>query len=158
MTDIFDGILARKLNISTPTFRRLDSTIDVIFWICVAVAAYFHSPTFFKENGFKIGLLIGFEALTYIVSFIKFKKEIATHAIASKIWTLILFATLIEVLATSQSNLLFNLSFYIGILTRLEIIGITIILKSWTTDVPTIFHAFQLRKGRNLKLNKWFNG
>jgi phosphatidylglycerophosphate synthase len=33
LTDIFDGIVARKLNISTQKLRRLDSTVDQIFFV-----------------------------------------------------------------------------------------------------------------------------
>lgn len=39
LTDIFDGIIARHLNISTQKLRRLDSTVDQIFFISVGVAA-----------------------------------------------------------------------------------------------------------------------
>jgi phosphatidylglycerophosphate synthase len=44
LTDIFDGIIARKLNISTQTLRRLDSTIDQVFFISFAVATYIQCP------------------------------------------------------------------------------------------------------------------
>jgi phosphatidylglycerophosphate synthase len=40
LTDIFDGIIARKLNISTSTLRRLDSTVDQVFFISFALATY----------------------------------------------------------------------------------------------------------------------
>jgi phosphatidylglycerophosphate synthase len=36
LTDIFDGIIARKLQVSTQLLRRLDSTVDQIFFIAVA--------------------------------------------------------------------------------------------------------------------------
>lgn len=49
LTDIFDGIIARQLNISTQYLRRLDSTIDQLFFISVAVATYIQCPDFFKS-------------------------------------------------------------------------------------------------------------
>ena len=64
LTDIFDGIIARQLNISTPKLRRLDSTIDQLFFISVAIATYIQCPDFFKENILKLTILIGAEALT----------------------------------------------------------------------------------------------
>src|SRR4051812_30704315 len=66
LTDIFDGIIARRLNVSTQRLRRLDSTIDQIFFISVAVAAYIQCPGFFKANAFKLILLFGIEGLTYL--------------------------------------------------------------------------------------------
>ena len=158
ITDIFDGIIARKLNISTITLRRLDSSIDQIFFICVAIATYVICPDFYKQNWLMLSILIGFEVLTYIVSFLKFKKEIATHSIGAKFWTLLLFATLIQIILQCQSTILFQLCFWIGIITRVEIVLIILVLKQWTNDVPTLFHAIRLRKGLPIKRNKLFNG
>lgn len=158
LTDIFDGIIARHLNISTQKLRRLDSTVDQIFFISVGVAAYIQCPDFFKTNAYKIIILAGSEALIYLVSFLKFRKEVATHSIGAKIWTLFLFGTLIQIILQCQSVILFNLCFWVGLLTRAEIIAILFILKTWTNDVPSVYHAIQLRKGKTIKKNKLFNG
>ena len=72
LTDIFDGIIARKLNISSEKLRRLDSTIDQLFFICVIAATYIQSPQFFKENALLFFILIATEALTYL-------KELKVH-------------------------------------------------------------------------------
>lgn len=158
LTDIFDGIIARKLNVSTQTLRRLDSSVDQIFFICVIISSYVLCPEFYKSNWIYFSLLIFIEILTYIVSFIKFKKEIATHSIGAKFWTLLLFATLLQLILYCDSTILFHFCFWIGLLTRLEIILIILTLKEWTNDVPSIFHAIKLRKGLPIKRNKMFNG
>ena len=158
LTDIFDGIIARQLNISTQRLRRLDSTIDQIFFISVAVATYIQCPDFFKANVYKLTLLLGIEVLTYLISFLKFKKEIATHSIGAKIWTLLLFATFVQIILQCQSIFLFNLCFWVGMFTRLEIIAIIMTLKVWTSDVPTFYHSVKLRKGKEIKRHKIFNG
>lgn len=158
LTDIFDGIIARRLNISTPQFRRLDSTIDQIFWILIAAACYIKHPDFFKTNAVKIIILFAAELAAYLVSFIKFKKEVATHAISSKLWTLLLFATLIQIIATSSSTILFNICFITGLVTRAEIIIILLLIRQWTNDVPSVYHAVLLRKGKPIKRNRLFNG
>jgi phosphatidylglycerophosphate synthase len=158
LTDIFDGIIARRLNVSTQTLRRLDSTIDLIFFMAIAFATYLQSPEFFRLNAVKLCILLGFEALTYVVCFLKFRKEIATHTIGAKLWTLLVFAVLIEVILTSKSVLLFNLAFWGGLITRLEIILIIFTLKEWTNDVPSFYHSFKLRKGKGIRRHKLLNG
>ena len=158
LTDIFDGIIARRLNISTQRLRRLDSTVDQVFFISFAVVTYIQCPDFFKTNATKLIILFGFEALTYLVSFFKFRKEIATHSIGAKIWTLLLFATLIQIIVQCQSVLLFNLCFWTGLLTRLEIMAIIFTLKQWTNDVPSVYHAIRFRQGKEIKRSKMFNG
>ncbi|TBO42387.1 CDP-alcohol phosphatidyltransferase family protein [Pedobacter kyonggii] len=158
LTDVFDGIIARKLNISSEKLRRLDSSIDQVFFISVAVATYIQCPDFFKINLVKLIVLGAFEASTYVLSYIKFKKEIATHSIGAKIWTLVLFSTLVEIMVHCESVVLFELCFWIGLATRLEILAIVFTLKKWTNDVPTIYHAVKLRQGKEIKRNKLFNG
>ena len=158
LTDIFDGIIARQLGVSTQQLRRLDSTIDQVFFISVAIATYIQCPDFFKQNAYMLGILLGVEGIAYLISFIKFKKEIATHTIGAKIWTLLLFATLIQVIIRCQSGVLFSIVFWVGLVTRLEIILIILLLRKWTNDVPTFYHSIKLRQGKEIKRHKMFNG
>lgn len=158
LTDIFDGIIARKLNISSQLLRRLDSTADQIFFISVAIATYLQCTAFFKSNVIMLLVIFVVEGLTYLVSLIKFRKEIATHSIGAKIWTLFIFATLIQVMLQCESVILFHFFFWTGIITRLEIIAILLTLKTWTNDVPSIYHAVKLRQGKEIKRHKMFNG
>lgn len=158
LTDIFDGIIARRLHISTQSLRRLDSSVDQIFFICVAIATYIQCPLFFSGNATKLIILFSMEALTYLVSFIKFKKEIATHTIGAKVWTLLLVATLIQIMLQCQSGLLFTICFWAGMATRLEIVLIILFLKQWANDVPSLYHALQLRNNKEIKRHRLLNG
>lgn len=158
VSDIFDGIIARKLNISTVNLRRLDSTIDQIFFCCVVIGVFIHCPNFLKSNWLSFSVLMVFEIATYLIAYIKFRKEVATHTLGAKFWTLLLVATLIEISFTCQSMFMYDVTIVLGILTRMEIILIFILLRKWTNDVPTFYHAILLRKGKTIKRNKLFNG
>ncbi len=158
LSDIFDGMIARRLNVSTQGMRRLDSSVDQVFWLCIMVATYKMAPDFYADNWIQIVMLLVAEALCYAISYLRFRKEVATHAIASKIWTLILFATLIDVVLNSASGWLFQVCFYFGMITRLEVMSILLLIKEWTNDVPSVYHAILLRNGKPIKRNKMFNG
>lgn len=158
LSDIFDGIIARQLNISTSNLRRLDSTIDQAFFVLVAVSTFINSRQFFYDNEVELIVLVSIEALAYLICYLKFGKEIATHSISSKVWTLILFATIIQILVSKDSIVLFQFCFYIGIITRLEIIAILLVLRKWTNDVPSLYQAILLRQGKPIKRHKLFNG
>jgi len=158
LSDVFDGIIARKLGCSTEKLRRLDSSVDQVFFLSVFAATYIQCPTFFNNHWISLIILLSIETSTYIYSYLKFKREVATHSIGAKIWTLFLFATLLEIMLSCQSSILFTICIWLGILTRLEILAILITLKKWTNDVPSIYHAVQIRKGKQIKKNKLFNG
>lgn len=158
LTDIFDGIIARQLGVSTEKLRRLDSTIDQVFWAAVVGAAWLACPGFFAQHAAKLLTLLALEGLTYALCYLKFSKEIATHSWAAKAWVLVSFAALVQVIGTCEARGLFEVSFYLGVLSRLEIGVIILLLRRWTNDVPTAWHAAQLRQGRPIKRHKLFNG
>ncbi len=158
LTDIFDGIIARKLGVSSQRLRRLDSSIDQVFFICVAIATYIQCPEFFKTNMMKLIILFSTEGLAYLICYLKFKKEIATHTIGAKIWTLLMVATLLQIMLQCESGILFQLFFWVGMITRIEIIAILFILKQWAHDIPSVYQAIQIRRGINIKRHKWLNG
>lgn len=39
-----------------------------------------------------------------------------------------------------------------------KLIAILPILKKWTNDVPSFYHSLQLRRGKEIKRHKMFNG
>jgi len=158
ISDVFDGIIARRLNVSTVKLRRMDSFVDQIFWLSAVAGAYVICGEFFKSHAMLLVTIIGAEALTYLISYLKFKKEVATHAILSKVWTVIILATLIQIISTCDSTWLFMTCFYVGIVTRMEIIAILLIIRQWENDVPSLYHAILIRQGKSIKRNKLFNG
>lgn len=157
-TDIFDGILARRFKVSTEKLRRLDSTIDQIFWISALIASVIMCFDFWKENFVKLIIVLSLEAIGYVVSFIRFKKEIATHALIAKFWAITVLAALVDIILHCSSPILFNICVITGIVARIEIIAIMLTIKEWTNDIPTIYHAYKLRKGQKIKRFKIFNG
>jgi len=158
LTDIFDGIIARRLGVSSPAFRRLDSGVDQIFWILTLISTYIIAPAFFSTHYLALFTIVFLEAMCYVVSFIRFKKEVATHAMLSKIWVLLIFGTLLQIIAVGDSYLLFIGCFCLGVISRVEIIVILFILPRWVNDVPSLYHAIQIKQGKEIKRSKWFNG
>lgn len=158
LSDVLDGIIARRLGVSTEKMRRMDSSVDNIFYMCVIASVFILNPDFMYTNAAALIILVSAEAIVYIVSYAKFGREVATHALASKFWSLILFATLTSLMLEYDTTFLFQLCFYVGLITRLEILVILVLLKKWTADVPSFYHAIRLRQGREIKRNKYFNG
>jgi phosphatidylglycerophosphate synthase len=157
LSDIFDGIIARRLRVATQKLRRLDSLVDQVFFTCVTLALFIKWPGFFTHNAARILILVSAEGAAYLGCWLKFRREVATHALASKLWALVLFATLFQVLITGNSTVLFTVCFYLGLLTRLEIIGIILLLRHWAHDVPSIYHAYLSRRGQAIARHSLFN-
>ncbi|PJJ59551.1 CDP-alcohol phosphatidyltransferase family protein [Hymenobacter chitinivorans] len=158
VSDIFDGIIARRLGVATPALRRLDSSVDTLFWLCVLAGVVLLCPRFLPEHALWISVVLALEALTYVVSYLRFRKEIALHTLSAKLWTLVLTALLLELILSGHTSWLFGACVGLGVLSRLEIIGILCTLRTWATDVPSLYHAWQVRRGRPLRRHPLFNG
>lgn len=148
LSDIFDGIIARRLDIATPGLRRLDSAADTIFYLAVLVAIWHLYPAAIVERLAPLGVLVLLELTRHVIDFAKFGREASYHMWSSKIWGVTLFVAAFSVLVFGSSGIYLSLAIYVGILADLEGLAISIILVEWKSDVPTVWHALRLRQAR----------
>ena len=64
LSDIFDGIIARRLGVSTTRLRQADSWADICLYLCVAASAWLVYPHIIID--FKVPLLLLGGALSNI--------------------------------------------------------------------------------------------
>ncbi|WP_294303982.1 CDP-alcohol phosphatidyltransferase family protein [uncultured Chryseobacterium sp.] len=157
LTDIFDGIIARKVGVSSEKLRRLDSQTDLVFWLSLGFAAYFLNPGLIKSEWKGIALIFCMEGLCYIISWLKFGKETCTHAWLSKLWGLSLLLALTYVIGFQQAGWAFYLTVALGFISHLDVILIILLLPKWQYDVPSCYHAWKIRKGKQRKKSIFFN-
>jgi len=150
ITDVFDGIIARKLGVASEKLRQWDSNVDQLFWLATIAAIIYMQLPAIKPLFIQIIILLVFEALAYLISFFKFKRTVATHSLLAKIWTLTLLIFLTEVTLFGTTKT-FWLCFWVGLVSRLEICAILLFLKEWTTDVPSIFAVPRINRGEKPK-------
>lgn len=157
LTDIFDGIIARKAGVSSEKLRRLDSQTDLVFWLSLGFAAYLLNPELIKTEWKGIVLLLTMEALCYIVSWLRFGKETCTHAWLSKLWGLSLLLAFTFLIGFQETGWTFNLAVILGFISHVDVILIIVLLPKWQYDVPSFYHAWKIRKGRHIKKTVLFN-
>jgi phosphatidylglycerophosphate synthase len=157
ISDIFDGIIARNMGISSAKLRRLDSQTDMIFWVCIGISSYFIFPEVIIANKISIIIIFGMEALCYIISLVKFGKETCTHAFLAKMWGLSLLVAFTVLIGFQYAGIPFYAAIALGYISHIDRILITLILPKWTHDIPSSYHAFLIRKGIPFKKYKLFN-
>jgi phosphatidylglycerophosphate synthase len=156
-SDIFDGIIARKMKIDTEKMRRLDSQTDLIFWLSISFSCYLLYPALIKENWIGVIALLIMEAMCYAISLIKFGKETCTHAFVSKIWGISLLATFTSLLGFAYSGWMMKTCIILGLISQIDVILIILFLPKWTHDIPSFYHAILIRKGIEFKKSKYLN-
>jgi phosphatidylglycerophosphate synthase len=153
LSDIFDGIIARRLGVSTVQLRQADSLADITLYLCVAASTWLvHSNVILD---FQVPLLLAIFAQfsLFTICLIKFQKFPSFHTYTAKIWGLTLLIATIGLFGFGYVNTLW-LAISMCIINSVEEIVMTLILPEWACDVLSIFAAIDLRKRSILVLKE----
>jgi len=155
--DIFDGMIARKLKMDTSMLRKLDSIFDTFFWLGSALLLYIGQPELQNAIMFGFCTVFGIDLMEYAVSLIRFGKTPSPHNTLSKFFGLSLSIYFVLAFANVGPAWLAYIVFSFGIVARLDALAIYLILKKWTHDIPSSYHAGLINKGIPFKRNKMFH-
>ena len=146
LSDIFDGILARRFGVSTPWLRRFDSITDVVYYLFILVVAVILCRPLILANIFPLSLLLASEVILVLVSYARFGRYPATHSYLAKFYGLCLLAAVVALLVFNASSWVIITLTAVALITNAEIIAIQLIAKSKPVDVPGIFAIYGRRR------------
>ena len=145
VSDVFDGVVARRGGVATASLRRLDSSVDTVFYLCVAWAAWRIAPEPLRANRWGVAAVLATMALNYVVEWLRFRREASYHARSARLFGLVLFLALAWLLAT-RSGALIPAAVVCGLVSHVENLAITLVLPRWHHDVPSVVHAWRIRR------------
>ena len=145
LSDIFDGIIARRLNVSTTRLRQADSWADICLYLCVAMSAWLVYPHTIVAFRRPLSIALAIQLLLFAVSLVKFRKFPSFHTYTAKIWGLMLLVATVALFGFDYSPTLW-LPIVLCVVNSLEEIVMTLILPEWHCDILSIFHALKLRE------------
>lgn len=142
LSDIFDGLIARRLKVATQRLRIWDSRADVVFWVCVFAGIVLARPPLLAMLWPAVAIIAGLEIGNHLFSFVKFRREASPHHYLSKgfgltLWALCTLAFLAgDDIATMRAAIAVVL--FIGVASQIEAFAITLRLKAWRCDVASV--------------------
>ncbi|HEY1661447.1 MAG TPA: CDP-alcohol phosphatidyltransferase family protein [Verrucomicrobiae bacterium] len=139
LSDIFDGILARKFGVATSFLRRYDSITDVFYYLFILAAAWVLCRPVISREIFWISLILFSEGAVILVSFIRFRKYPATHSYLAKFYGLCLLACLLALLVFNAGDWTVISLTIVALATNIEIIAIHFSMNVPPVDVKSIF-------------------
>jgi phosphatidylserine synthase len=139
LSDIYDGILARRFGVATPALRRYDSITDVIYYLFILAVAWRLCQPVLAQNWILIALILFSEAAVILVSYARFGKYPATHSYLAKFYGLCLLAALAALLVFNAGSWAIIALTIVALLTNLEIIAIHFLMNFPPVDVRSIF-------------------
>src|SRR5665213_1120368 len=145
LSDIFDGILARRWHCDTANVRLFDSMADTFFYACVVAALWVGRPEVWASYGTPVLMLLALEAGRIGFDFIKFGKPASYHSYLAKTWGLVLARASETVFAAGHAAVLMTAAIVLGMACNLEGIAMSVMLPVWRRDVKTLAAAWRIR-------------
>ena len=146
VSDIYDGVLARRWGCDTAGVRLFDSMVDTVFYLCTAVALWVSQPQLWRSYGWLLAALLGMEAVRFGFDFAKFGKPASYHSYLAKAWGLVMAAAVVAAFAMGRGSVLVPVALGMGILCDLEGLAMSAMMPVWRKDVKTLGAAWGIRK------------
>lgn len=146
VSDVIDGMIARRLQIVTAGLREADSRADLCLYLCVIAAIWLVYPQVLREFGVPLAIAIAAQCLQWITSLLKYGRLASYHSYSAKFWGISLAIATVSLFAFDYAGLPFLATLIIGTLHNLEEVAMTVILPNWTFDVKTIRAALAIRR------------
>ncbi|MCP4335732.1 MAG: CDP-alcohol phosphatidyltransferase family protein [Gammaproteobacteria bacterium] len=144
LTDVLDGMLARKLNLITPLGAHLDSWGDFAIYSTMAICAWILWPDMTQQVLPYYAMILFSFLLPAWIGLIKFGKLTGYHTWSVKIAVVTTFAGYFA-LYSDIASWPFMLASWLCLLSGIEEILITLVLRREHTDVRSLWSAWRLR-------------
>lgn len=146
LSDVYDGILARRWGTATDALRLADSVADIFFYLGVLAAILLRHGPVLRH---RLGLLLAVLALDVgrmLFEFARFRRIASYHAYSAKAWGILLAAAALALLCFDGAYWLTTLALAWGLVCDTEGLVMSILLPRWVRDVKSLAHALKLRR------------
>jgi CDP-diacylglycerol--glycerol-3-phosphate 3-phosphatidyltransferase len=86
VSDVFDGILARRWGTATPALRVSDSVVDLVFYLAILMAGIDRQWPVIRERLWLVATVLALEGSRILLDLAKFDRMTSYHSYASKFW------------------------------------------------------------------------
>ena len=148
LSDIFDGVLARRLGVASAGLRRFDSVTDVVFYVAALSCIWIVHSEIMRRYWVSIVVLAGLEVVGQGVSLMRFGRVAAVHAYSAKVWGIFLFAAVCGVLGFGVVGWVFIAMLVVGFVAYAEWLGILVLSGEAVVDVGSVFVVWR-RAGKS---------
>ena len=146
ISDVLEGVVARRTGTATETLRYADTIVDTIFFIAAAVSLRIAVPDAYDGLWLPLVSLIVVHVSRATVELTKYGRIAAYHMWSSKVLGLLLVAALVTAFLTGRPTPLLGVGLWLGVVNELEGFLASLLLREWHCDVPTVLHAFRYRR------------
>lgn len=146
LTDVLDGVIARRWSIITPYGSRLDSIADTLMEISMAGAVLILRPDIFTGQALILSLWMAIEVSSILLGWIKFRRIANLHLYLTKAAGVAAYAFVIYTFLIGYSEALFYAAVTLLIISSLECLLLQLLARSVDEHMKSIYHAYRARR------------
>jgi phosphatidylglycerophosphate synthase len=150
VSDIYDGVIARKLGVATGPLRSYDSRTDLIFYATAAWTVWMVHPEEIRRVAPLLAILLVFEIVRPAYDIAKYGKQSSYHSYSAKTFGVSLVLVLVLLMGFGIGGVVLTTAVLLGIVADIEGLAMSLMLPVWTHDVKSLFHARKIRNQRAL--------
>jgi phosphatidylglycerophosphate synthase len=151
VSDYFDGVVARALDVVTRGLRQADSAVDTIFYLVLAGATSRLHPDVLGRHAAALTLCLATLGAWFLLDFVRWRAAAGFHAWSAKLFAAALGLWAVMLYGFGVDGPWLIVACVAGTISHLEGIAISLVLRQHATDVPTVLHALRLRAHPNVR-------
>lgn len=135
LSDVYDGVLARKFGCSTSILRRADSLVDLFFLVStICIFAIYHSSVGIAEFS-AITIMFLMSLIGHAIALIRFKRNAAVHSKLLKLYAVLVYVGFFFAWITGDLSPWIFIALAVGIIAEAERHWILIRSKTEPVDI-----------------------
>ena len=146
VSDVLDGVLARRLGQATEFGARLDQWADFALWVSLPLAAWWLWPAIIAREAIYVVVALVCMLLPTTIAYAKYRAVPGYHTWSVKLGSVAMGISA-PLLLLFDVAWPFRVAALFQIVCAIDEIGITWLLAKCRHDVPSVFHALRMRRG-----------
>lgn len=146
VSDLFDGVLARRFGTATAALRIADTVVDIAFYGFVLLAVVEVNWPAVRDRIWLFCIVIAMEAAQLFFGFVKFRRMTSYHSYATRLWGVMMMIAFGTALGSHRGAWLLTIALGWGVLCEAEGLVFSALLPEWVHDVKTLPRALAIRR------------
>ena len=139
LSDIADGLIARRFNLETPLGAKLDSAGDALLTVAIFAGVWRLHPEVIRDHWLALALFLGAGLLEYVLAVLRYGRLSSFHTWSSKAAGLLLVVFVAVLFLHGFVPWLFYLAIGVAVLSNLEEYALLALLTEWRADVRGVW-------------------
>jgi CDP-diacylglycerol--glycerol-3-phosphate 3-phosphatidyltransferase len=145
VSDVLDGVVARRFDQVTAFGARLDQWGDFALWVSLPLAAWWLWPAILAREAAYVGIALGCMLLPTVIAYAKYRAIPGYHTGSVKLGS-IAMGVAAPLLLLFDVAWPFRIAALFQIVCAIDELGITLLLPACRNDVPSVWHAMRMRR------------